>query len=177
MRLILSGLLRYLYIPFLVFMAVIQVTVMPDFQISDGRADLVFVLVMGWTLLAGGSPGVIWALVAGLAQDLLTGVPLGVSALALATIAFIIGQLIKRSERVFVLLTPLVIGVGTLGYHVVLMGLFIVTRQSVAISYSLIHATLPGMILNGLLSIPVIVILGWVRRATRPRRVSALTQP
>jgi len=174
MRRILSSLLRYAYIPLLSFAAILQVTIMPDFQIGDGRADLVLTLVLSWTLLAGNGEGVSWALVAGLAQDLLTGVPLGVSALALAIVAFAIGQLIRPLERAGLLLSPLIVAIGTAGYHLTLIGLYVITQQSVSIVYSLLHATLPGMALNALITVPIIFVLARLRRALTPRRVSTL---
>ena len=91
----------YLSIPVLALVVVIQATLMPELSIAGGTPDLVLLVVLGWTLMAGYEQGLVWALVGGILQDLISAVPVGTTSLALVLVvslaALIVGQVHPRN--------------------------------------------------------------------------------
>ncbi len=151
---------------------ILQSTVFPLFQIRSGRADIIFMMILTWTLLAGADQGIVWAMVGGSLQDLLTGVPIGASALALVIVMFIIGRVVGEVGRGNLLIPPLAAGLGTGLYHVLLIGIYAVLGWSTPFGYNLLNVTLPTAALNVVLILPIYRLMGLVFEATRPRRVS-----
>src|SRR5512136_1616377 len=99
----------YFTIPFLLVVAILQSTAAPRLAMAGARPDLMLTSVVAWSLLAafrareleyaGESPsltrgindGVVWGFVGGMFLDLLSGAPLGTSALALMAAALAVG--------------------------------------------------------------------------------------
>ncbi len=162
---------RYLSLPIMIVAAILQSTLMIEFQIRDGRGDLILALVIGWTLLAGADEGIVWAIMGGLCQDVVTGVPLGTSALALVIVAFGIGALVAPIGRGNLIVPVPAIVAATLVYHVLLLGLYALLGRSVSPFDSLLNDTLPTAALNVVLILPIFRLLGALYEASFPRRV------
>jgi len=165
---------RYFSLPLLLIAAILQSTLMPDFQIQSGRADLLFNLVLAWALLAGSNQGVIWALIGGVCRDLVDGLPLGLSAIALIVVVFSISRVVGPIDRSNWLLPSLLAAIGTGAYHLLLIGLYSLFGHSVPIAYSLLNVTLPTVVMNTLLMLVVFRVMGAFHGATTPKRVGSL---
>jgi rod shape-determining protein MreD len=123
-------------------------------------------------LLAGMEEGVIWAILGGVLQDLITGIPLGTTALALVIVAsaanLVVGEVGPGN-----LIYPLIVAaVGTALYHGLLIVLFSLIGRPVEWGHTLLYVTLPTVLSNIVLSVPVFRVMGRVFKATRPRHVS-----
>lgn len=57
--------------------ALLELTIVPYLQIGGAQPDLVLVLAVAWTLVAGLEGGLVWAFVGGLMLDVLAARPLG----------------------------------------------------------------------------------------------------
>lgn len=163
---------RYASLPLLLIAAILQTTLLPQLQIRGGQADLIFMLVLSWTLLAGVEEGIVWALVGGVAGDLLSGMPLGTSALALVIVMFGIGSAAGEVGRGNLIVPPLAAALGTGIYQALLIGLYTVLGRPVPIRYSLLNVTLPTLILDVILILPIFRLVGALYEAVRPRRVT-----
>ncbi len=163
---------RYLSIPFLVVAAVLQSTVIPAIRIGGGGPDLIFMLVLSWMMLADTQEGLVWAMVGGITQDLVSGLPTGTSALALVIVAFLANIVFGPIARNNLIIPPAVIGAGTVLYHLLLIGLLAVLGRPVPISYTLTYVTFPTLLFNVVLSLPDYRLMGAVYGASRPRRVT-----
>jgi rod shape-determining protein MreD len=64
-------------------LALMQSSIGPFLTVVGVHPDLVLVAVIGWTLLRGPGEGLAWALIGGLALDLLSGGPFGATTAAL----------------------------------------------------------------------------------------------
>ena len=64
-------------------LALIQSSIGPFLTIAGVHPDLVLVAVIGWTLLRGLGEGLVWAVIGGIALDLLSGGPFGAATVAL----------------------------------------------------------------------------------------------
>lgn len=163
---------QYLSIPILLIAAIMQSTLMPEFQILSGRADLIFTITLAWTLLAGGEQGILWALVGGICQDLVTGMPLGLSALALVVVMFAVGRILRPLDRANWIVPLGVAAIGTGTYHLLLIVLYALFGRPTPLMYSLINVTLPTAGLNVVLMLPVFRLMGALYTASTPRRVT-----
>ncbi len=163
---------RYLSIPILIVAAILQSTVIPVIRIGGGGPDLIFMLVLSWTMLADTQEGIIWAMVGGITQDLVNGLPTGTSALALVIVAFLVNLVFGSVAHNNLIIPPVVIAAGTVFYHFVLIGLLAALGRSVPISYTLTYVTFPTLLFNVVLSLPVYRLMGAVYGASRPRRVT-----
>jgi rod shape-determining protein MreD len=81
----------YLSVPLLLAAALLQSTLFAQLRLFGAAPDLVLVAVVAWTLLRGTPEGYVWAFAGGLALDLLSGGPFGLSALVLLLIAAVLG--------------------------------------------------------------------------------------
>ncbi|MCC7450317.1 MAG: rod shape-determining protein MreD [Anaerolineae bacterium] len=163
---------RYISLPILIIAAILQSTVIPEIRIGGGGPDLIVMLVIAWALLAGVEEGTVWALIGGVVQDLLNGTPTGTSALALVVLVFVITLAIRPVNRKNLIVPPLVAAVGTVLYHVMLMALLTVVGRPVSISYTLPYVTLPTVLFNTVLMLPVFRVMGAIYESSRPRRVT-----
>jgi rod shape-determining protein MreD len=163
---------RYFSLPLLLVVVVIQVTVVPKFRIAEGGPDLVLLLVLSWMLLAGMEEGVIWAILGGVLQDLITGIPLGTTALALVVVSSTANLIVGEVGPGNLIYPPIIAAAGTVLYHVLLVVLFSLIGRPVELGHTLLYVTLPTALFNVVLSVPIFRVMGRVFKATRPRHVS-----
>lgn len=112
---------RFLSVPFLIIAAALQASFVPQIRLLGGGPDLVFLLVLAWSINSELEEGVVWAFVGGIAQDLLSAAPSGSSVMGLLILVFAISGLGRQVYRIgFVTLIGLVL-VGTLVQQIILM--------------------------------------------------------
>jgi rod shape-determining protein MreD len=163
---------RYLSVPLFLIAAVLQTALLPQFQIRSGRVDIVLLLVLSWSLLAGPEEGLLWAIVAGVLQDLASNQTLGSSALALVCVAWLAGRFGEQIGKLPLLASPIVAAVTTGVYHLLLIGIYLVLGRAVPIVDSLLQVTLPTMLLNAVFILPVYRIMRIFFRAPSTRRIT-----
>jgi rod shape-determining protein MreD len=163
---------RYLSLPFLLVAVILQSTVVPEIRISGGGPDLILMLVLSWTMLAGLEEGILWALVGGILQDIVNGLPTGTTALSLVIVAFVANLAVGPVGRNNLIFPPLVLVAGTVIYQLLLELLFTIFGRGVPIMMMLTNVTLPTVLFNVILILPVFRIMGFVFEASRPRRVT-----
>jgi len=163
--------IRYVGLPIVLVAAILDASVMPELRIGGGAPDLVFLVVVAWAMLADVGDAMLWGVFGGAIQDAMSLTPLGASALGLVVVAFIADALLGDVRRTNLLLPPLVMGAGTVLYH---LGLLIVLRldgHTVPLGEGLLTVTLPTMIYHVLLSVPVFRLVGLAHDWLTPRRV------
>jgi rod shape-determining protein MreD len=163
---------RYLSLPILVIAAILQSTLVPEIRVGGGGPDLILMSVLSWMLLAGTEEGIVWAMVGGIVQDLISGIPTGTSALALVVVAFGANLVFGTIARNNLILPPIVAAMGTVVYHLMLVVLLSILGRNVAIAYVLVYVTLPSIVFNFVLMLPIFRLLGVAFNASRPRRVT-----
>lgn len=111
----------YWSFPLIVLAAVLQATLVPQIRILGGQPDLVFLLVLAWSINGPLEQGVAWAFAGGITQDLLSAAPTGASVLGMLLLVFGIEQIRAQVFRIgFVLIVGLVIA-GTVLQKVAFM--------------------------------------------------------
>lgn len=98
--------------------AIFQSTLLPHLAVLGVKVDLVMLLVAAWSIRRGVEAGLVWALIGGVAVDVLSAGPFGLSIVTLALVAVIAGGFgpgLRRSSIILPLvLIPLVSIVATL---------------------------------------------------------------
>ena len=77
----------YLLLLGLILVVLVQATLLNRVRILGVQPDLLLVIVVCWSLLHGFQDGLLWAFAGGLGIDLVAGLPLGASPLALMPVA------------------------------------------------------------------------------------------
>ena len=161
----------YIGIPILLLAAVINATIMPELRLGNGTADLVFLLVMSWALLADVRDAMLWAVIGGMLQDVLSIAPLGTSALGLVIVAFAADAVFGTVSRGNLIVPLVVAGVGTFVYQMItLLLLRMLGLSAVGLGQGLVYVMVPSTIMNVLLILPVFRLMGAVHRRAFPLR-------
>lgn len=162
---------NYIGIPILLLAAVINATIMPELRLGNGTADLVFLLVMSWALLADVRDAMLWAVIGGMLQDVLSIAPLGTSALGLVIVAFAADAVFGTVSRGNLIVPLVVAGVGTFVYQMItLLLLRMLGLSAVGLGQGLVYVMVPSTTMNVLLILPVFRLMGAVHRRAFPLR-------
>ena len=142
---------------------------MPLIKVGGAEPDLILLIVISWSLLRGGREGLVWGFVGGLCLDLLSGGPLGASAIALMVVSLLSGQ---GETNIFKgnLLLPLIIApVGTLVYYGLLLVILELTGRSLSLLPSSSRVILPAAIVNFIAMPFVYVFMRWLNQRIERR--------
>lgn len=162
---------RYLGIPILLLAAILNATLMAQIRVGNGAPDLVFLFVISWALLVSVQDALFWAVVGGVLQDIFSIAPLGTSALGLVVVAFLSDALFGQISRRNVLIPPLVAATGTVIYHLGILLALQMVNITVPPGRGLLYVTLPTVVYNTLLILPVFRLVGQIQFWLTPRRV------
>ena len=152
-------------------LALLQGTLLPQVKVLGTQPDLVLLTVVSWSLLCGAEEGMMWALIGGLALDLLSSARLGVNTLPLLLISFLAGLWQRGIVRVDVLIPLLAIPIATLVYQGAMVGLLKLFGWPGTWQASLRHAILPTTLINTLLMPVVYVLMRWIHRRTQDESI------
>lgn len=159
-------------IPLLVLLAISQSAIVNDLTLLDGRPDLILLVVVAWGIIGRYRESMIWGLIGGLALDLLSGLPTGVTAFNLILIAFLVSFSEGRFWESHILM-PLgvMLAASALFYVLSILTLWVLGHQ-IEFEYALIRVALPGTFLNLLLTLPATQIISALNRLLHPPEVS-----
>jgi len=156
----------YLYVPLLVVVALLQVTVAPHLTLLGARSDLMLLTVVSWSLLRGPREGIMWGFVGGLCLDLFSGGPFGLSALTLMAIGFFSGLGEMNVYRSRIALPIIAALTATLIHGFLYLSLSYIMGRSAAWLDTLLQVMLPSTLFNSLLVVPIYAIFRWLHRKT-----------
>jgi rod shape-determining protein MreD len=126
---------------------------------------LLFVLL--WAVVRGVDEGAVWGFIGGLIVDLLSGGPLGVTALSLMTVAVLASQAWGRGiGSPTMRLVPLAFAAG-LTYHLVMLTALAWTGHPVDWGRVILQVAGPSALLNAVLAPFVQLPLNWMERRLR----------
>jgi rod shape-determining protein MreD len=163
----------FLSFPILMIAAALQVTVMPQISFLGGRPDLIFLLVLAWSLNSTLEQAVIWAFVGGICKDLLSAAPLGTSTLGLLCVIFLLFGLRQQLFAVglFTLIWSTLVGT-IIVQSVTMIILFISGFQPAfadQLGYGVVfqqveYYVLPTVVYNLIVIFPTYLFIRWVQR-------------
>lgn len=152
-------------------LAMLQSTLLPHVRVFGVQPDLVLLAVVAWSLLRGSEEGMLWALIGGLALDILSSARLGVNTLPLLLISFLAGLWQRGIVRQDILIPFLVIPVATLAYQGAMIALLKLLGWEGTWGASLRHAILPTTLVNTLLMPAVYVLMRRLHRRTHDENI------
>jgi len=148
-----------LSIPVLSFITVLQSAVISKLPLNRGTADLMLVVIVAITLQKSVKTAWQWSIVGGLLIDFFSGLPFGLfttSYLITSGIAFLLRE---RVWQYSFLMQLLVVLSGTIIIHGLSMLVLFFQGSSLHLTTVLQAVTLPSIILNFMLSLPVFIII------------------
>jgi rod shape-determining protein MreD len=142
-------------VPLLALLAVLQSSVLSYMRLLDGRPDLVLITVVAWGLTGRSRETMLWGLIGGIFLDLLSGLPVGASALVLVVIAYLVSFLEGRFWEANLLLPLVVMLVASLIYHFFGFGVIVLSGRGFDLGMALTRIILPSTFLNLILALPM----------------------
>jgi len=159
---------KFLSLPILLIAAALQASFVPQIRLLGGGPDLVFLLVIAWSINAELDDSIVWAFVGGIAQDLLSAAPTGTSVLGMLIIIFAVSGLGRQVYRIgIVILVGLVLG-GTLLQQVIEMVIIWLVGFEVNWLVDFAYIVAPTMFYNLLLILPVYWFVRRIQRRYLP---------
>lgn len=155
---------NYLSLPILALIAVIQSTFTPQIRLLGGGPDLVFLFVLTWSLNAPLEGGVVWALVGGILQDLLSAAATGTSAVGMILTVFIANQLSSQFNRVGLIVIAGLVLAGTLIQQFSISIILFFSGAQIDLSSDFSYIILPTVAYNLALVWPIYWLVRRIQR-------------
>jgi rod shape-determining protein MreD len=157
----------YLSVIILVGGAILQSSLAPHLTVIGVKPSIVLPLVVAWSIIRGSVEGVTWGFVGGLALDLLSGGPVGLSAFTLLLVGFLtnLGESsLFKSSLMLPLVAVFVSSLLSDGLQVlVLQG----SGWNLDWAEAMTRMAVPSAIVNAVLMPFVYVPLQWLSRRTQ----------
>ncbi len=148
-----------LSIPILGLIAILQSAVISRLPLNRGTADLVLIVLVALALQKTISYTWQWSIVGGMFVDFFSGLPFGVFTASYLIATAIALFLRDRIWRYSFLMQLLVVFIGTIVSHSITLLILILQGGSLEVSTVLQVVTLPSIILNFMLSLPVYILI------------------
>lgn len=161
----------YLSLPILLVVAALQASVVPQIRLLGGGPDLVFLAVFVWAVLAPLDEAVVWAVVGGILQDLLSVAPTGMSAVGLVLMVFIVNLAAMQVYQVGLVLSLGLLLLGTLVQQLSTLILLWLTGYPIDWLSDFAYIVLPTVLYNLIFIGPVYLFLRRIQRRTSGRRL------
>jgi len=159
----------YLVVPLLIFIAILQLTLVPLLFPGPVRPDLMLMVVVGWGVVHGNGQAALWGLGGGLVLDIFSGAPFGLHAISLGAIGWLADTLQTNFFRANLLIPLATIFVATILYHIGQAAVLQLLGFTINWAFFSFNVVLPTAILNTALMPIVYWILRRLDRAVRPR--------
>src|SRR5512138_847154 len=144
-------------IPLLILVVVVQSAIVPSFALLSGYADLLLVLLAAWALQEGVETAVQWALLGSLMMSLVSHLPWFVYVAGYLGIVLIARALQSRVWQVPMLAMFMVTFLGTILMHALTFAYLQLFGGAVSITDTMGLVTLPSLLLNLLVAIPMVI--------------------
>lgn len=153
-------------VPILLLAVILQSAMVSRITLLYGVADLPLVVLAAWALQEQVDTAWHWAFMAGVLAGFVSGLPLFVPLIAYLVVVLLAQVLQQRVWQAPLLAMFLVSFVGTLVLHVLSLGSLRLLGIPFEVPEVLGLITLPGVLLNLLIAIPVYAVMrdvaGWV---------------
>ncbi len=141
-------------IPILVILAIIQATVLPSLRLLDGAPDLILLALVAWALTRRPRQAMAGALIGGVLIDMLSGLPLGATAIVMVLVIFLVSQTVGRFWEAHLLMPLTTVLWSSLLYHALSLAVLLALGRSLDLGFALGRVILPSTFLNLVLALP-----------------------
>ena len=145
----------------------VQMAIVRHLPLLNGTADLVLVVLSAWALHERAAGAWVWALIAGVLTGLISAMPFYVPLVSYLAVAGVASLLRSRIWQSPILAMFVTVFIGTLFYHLLsIFALQFLQQISIGWQESLNLVTLPSLVLNLLITLPLYAVIndlaGWV---------------
>lgn len=161
----------YLLLLALGLAALAQVSLLPALRVAGVSPNLTLMVITAWALLRGGRSAVIWALVAGLWLDLLSGQWFGVYTLGLLTAAYLAGLASQTVYRPSIWLALGMAAAVTVVQAAIQLALLLLSGSTLALPEIALRLVAPEIVYNSIVMLAVYPVLSWINRMTGQERL------
>jgi rod shape-determining protein MreD len=150
-----STLSTLIAIPVLGGLMILQTSLLSRFPLLQGTSDLVMLAVIAWALQKRVETAWQWAIIGGLIYSLVSALPVGVALIAyslVTVLALILRRHVWQAPLLAMLVTTFL---GTIIMHAVSLVAVLLSGTNLPFGEVVNFITLPSLLLNLLLSIPV----------------------
>ncbi len=151
--------------------AIVQDSVLSVLRVSTARFDLLYLVVLFWSLLRGGGEGLLWAFGGGLLLDFACGGPIGRFSVALLVVAHLTSLAYEHLSHRNLLVPVLLAGVMFIPYDLSLLLVEQILGRHPNWLQEMLKITLPSAALNALLALPVYGLVYWLHVRTAGERM------
>ena len=151
-------------IPLLLSLAFVQSSVLPRIPNPTVVPNLTLLTIAAWSFQRGPNEGMVWAMIGGLAIDLTSGAPLGVSPPPLMVAALIAGMARARVFRRNILLLALISLLAIGLYQIIHLALFKAVGLPVSWRTGIVEVALPSTVVHLALMPAVYLSVSWLTR-------------
>lgn len=160
-----------LSIPFLSLIAIIQTSIVSRMPLLQGTADLVMVVVIAWALQERVKHPWQWAITGGIITDFFSGLPFGIYTLSYLTLVLLARLLGRRLWQFSFLIQLFLTLLGTMFIHLMTTLVIFLQGTRLEVIPVLQSITLPSLLLNLMLTIPVYIIMGDLANQIYPQEI------
>lgn len=162
-----------LSIPTLAIIAVLQSAVVSRLPLIHGTADLMLVVLVAIALQKNVKTAWQWSIVGGLLTDFLSGLPFGIYTVSYLSATALAVVFRERIWRFSFLMQLLVVLVGAAVSHLLSYLTLFLQGTILDLGTVLQEVTMPSLILNFMLSIPVFILTRDVLEQVAPQESNA----
>jgi len=155
-------------LPVILFAVILQSAIISRIPLLSGFADLPLVMLAAWALQDGVDTAWHWAIGTGLLVGFVSGIPWFVPVISYMVVVILAQMLQQRVWQAPLLAMFLVTFLGTILMNVLSLGILRLFGTPLPIADTLGLLTLPSVLLNLLLAIPVFAIMRDLARWAHP---------
>jgi rod shape-determining protein MreD len=160
-------------IPILVILSIFQSALLSRFQLLSGMPDLVLLVLLAWGLQKRVTTALQWGIIGGLITQLFSAVPVGVPVVSYLLSVGLALYLRTRVWQVPILAMFIAVIAGTLISHLTSLVALQIVGNSISWYEAINLVTLPSLLLNLLLAIPVYLGMGELAGWLYPEKLEA----
>ena len=158
-------------LPVLGGLLILQTAVISRIPLLQGTADIVLLALVAWALQKPVTIGLHWGIIGGLLVSVVSGLPFGVTLVGYLLAVGLALLLRQRVWQVPLLAMVVTTFTGTLVVHMVALIALRVIGTPLPLWQSLSLVTLPSILLNLLLAIPVYAVIGDLAKWVYPEQL------
>ncbi len=158
-------------IPILAILAILQSVIFNDLTLLDGRIDLILLVVIAWGINGRFREAMTWGLIGGLLLDQLSGIPLGITAIILIIVAYLVSFTEGRFWEANPLMPMGVMLLFSLLYHLLNLMIMWLLGKPIDLPFTFVRIILPSTFLNLLLALPASQLVRSLSRSVYPPEV------
>lgn len=162
-----------LSIPVMVLALMLQIAVGSNLPLLGGTVDLILVILIAWALQENVKGAWVWAVVGGLLVSGISALPAGTPLAIYLVVVVSIRLLRKRVWQIPILVLFLGVVLGTLLQHIISILVLFIFGTGLPLQESLSWVTLPSILLNLIIALPIYAIMTDLARLVYPIEVEA----